>query len=208
MCITKDTVIVGYSGFAKEIEWLLKCVNRRKFTYNFLGFIDRISGKGIVGDDQWVCDYAKPLQVIVAIADCRNRYRLISQYKTNPNIIFPNIVEPSVKFDDTLEMGQGNIICANNILTVDVKIGNFNIINLNNTIGHECIIGDFVTINPGCNISGNVSIKRNCFIGSGVTILQGKTIGEAAIIGAGAVVIDNIMPGTTNVGIPAKEVKK
>lgn len=208
MCVTKDTVIVGYGGFAKEIEWLLECANQKKYSYNFLGYIDRDFGRDVIGNDQWVCNYPKPLQVIVAIADSEIRYNLISTYKKNPNVIFPNVIEPSVRFDKTLELGQGNIICANSILTVGVKIGSFNILNLNCTVGHECMIEDFTTINPGCNISGNVKIESGCYVGTGATIIQGKTIGAKAVIGAGAVVINNILPGTINVGIPAKEVKK
>lgn len=207
MCMTKDTVIVGYSGFAKEVEWLLKCANQVKNSYNLLGFIDRTEGKDIVGNDQWICNYSKSLQVIVAIADCGIRNKLIAMYKKNPNIIFPNVIDPSVRIGELFGIGQGNIICANNILTVGIKIGSFNIFNLNSTIGHGCIIEDFITINPGCNISGDVRIKSGSFIGTGATILQGKTIEEEAVIGAGAVVINDTLPRTINVGVPAKEVK-
>lgn len=102
----KDTIIVGYSGFGKEIRWLLKCISQSKFLYNFLGFIDKMPGKAIVGDDQWVCSYPKPLQVIVAIANNEIRYKLVSLYKKNPNITFPNIIDPSVRHDDTLRRGK------------------------------------------------------------------------------------------------------
>lgn len=208
MCMIKDTVIVGYSGFGKEIFWLLERANQGNELYNFLGYIDKMSNENIVGDDRWICGYSKPLQVVIAIGNPSIRKKLVSQYKRNPNLIFPNIVDPSVKYGSSFQMGEGNIICANNILTVDVKMGNFNILNLNNTIGHGCVIQDFVTINPGCNISGDVKIERDCLVGTGVTILQGNTIGAEAIVGAGAVVINHVAAGTTNVGVPAKEVKK
>ena len=43
--------------------------------------------------------------------------------------------------------------------------------------------------------------------GTGAAIIQGITIGEWTIIGAGAVVVDDIPANVTAVGIPAKVIK-
>ena len=50
---------------------------------------------------------------------------------------FPNIIDPSVQMSERITMGKGNIICAGNILTVDIALGDFNIINLDCTVGHD-----------------------------------------------------------------------
>ena len=47
-------------------------------------------------------------------------------------------------------------------------------------------------------------VCRGACIGSNATILCGITIGEFAIIGAGAVVTQNVAPHTTVVGAPAR----
>ena len=46
-------------------------------------------------------------------------------------------------------------------------------------------------------------MKRGASIGSGAVILCGLTIGEDARIGAGAVVVGDVAPGTLVVGVPA-----
>jgi len=51
-----------------------------------------------------------------------------------------------------------------------------------------------------------VKIKRNAMIGTGAIILPGVTIGEKAIIGAGAVVTEDVPPRTIAAGVPAKPV--
>jgi UDP-2-acetamido-3-amino-2,3-dideoxy-glucuronate N-acetyltransferase len=48
------------------------------------------------------------------------------------------------------------------------------------------------------------TVKRGASIGSGVTILCGVTIGERALVGAGAVVVDDVPADTTVAGIPAR----
>jgi UDP-2-acetamido-3-amino-2,3-dideoxy-glucuronate N-acetyltransferase len=48
------------------------------------------------------------------------------------------------------------------------------------------------------------TVKRGASIGSGVTILCGVTIGEHAIVGAGAVVTQDVPAGATVTGIPAR----
>ncbi len=50
-------------------------------------------------------------------------------------------------------------------------------------------------------------IGNRVFIGAGARVLGGITVGDDAIIGANAVVIDDVPPGATVVGIPAKVIR-
>ena len=50
-------------------------------------------------------------------------------------------------------------------------------------------------------------INNGCDIGTKATIIPGITIGEWSIIGAGAVVVRDIPPHCTAVGVPAKPIK-
>lgn len=52
-----------------------------------------------------------------------------------------------------------------------------------------------------------VIIGKNCWICANATILQGVSIGECSVVGAGAVVTEDIPPYSLAVGIPAKVVK-
>ncbi len=47
-------------------------------------------------------------------------------------------------------------------------------------------------------------VERGASIGSGATILGGVRIGAGATVGAGAVVVDDVAPGATVVGNPAR----
>ena len=128
--------------------------------------------------------------------------------EVNPDVRFGTLLDPSVKVSDHVEIGVGTIICAQTVLTVNISIGDHVIINLNCTIGHDADISDYATIYPGVNVSGATSIGHAAAeLGTGMQIIQGKRIGEYSIVGAGAVVVDDIPEKCTAVGNPANVIK-
>lgn len=204
-----DIVIVGSGGFAREAKWIL---DRKKFDgdqWNFCGYIDKeTDGENIVGDDSYLLNICKRIDVIIAIGNPAIRMKLYKKYRRNAYIQFPNLIDPSVNISESVQLGYGNIICANNVLTVDINIGCFNIINLGCTVGHDVRIGDFNTINPGTNVSGNVNIADLTDIGTGAKIIQGKNIGKGAVVAAGAVITKDVLEMTMVAGVPAIQKKR
>ena len=83
-------------------------------------------------------------------------------------------------------------------------------------IGETAIIGDNVTIYHGVTLGGtgkekgkrHPTIGDNVIIGCGSKILGNIKIGNNSLIGANAVVLKEVKPNTTVVGVPAKEVLK
>lgn len=82
-------------------------------------------------------------------------------------------------------------------------------------IGETAIIGNNVVMFHGVTLGGlgnikgkrHPTIKDNVYIGCGSKILGNIIIGENAKIGANSVVLKNVNPNTTVVGIPGKEIK-
>ena len=104
-------------------------------------------------------------------------------------------------------MGEGTIIYEGVILTANIEIGNHVIISPKCGIGHDSIIKDYVSLLWNVNVSGNDLIEEGVMMGSGSTVIQGKKIGKGSIIGAGAVVVNDIESFSTAVGVPAKVIK-
>lgn len=54
---------------------------------------------------------------------------------------------------------------------------------------------------------GSIIIEEDAWIGAGAIILPGTCIGKKAIVGAGAVVTNNVSSEKIVIGIPAREIK-
>jgi serine O-acetyltransferase len=82
-------------------------------------------------------------------------------------------------------------------------------------IGETTVIGDNVTIYQGVTLGGtgkekgkrHPTIHSNVMISSGAKVLGPIVVGENSKIGANAVVLKDVPPNSTVVGIPGKVVK-
>ena len=208
----KDIVIIGAGGFGREVAWLIEDINNAKPEWNILGFVDdteflqgkRINEYEVIGDIDWIIN--QEINVVVAIGDPVGKKKVIERMKESRNR-YPVLIHPSVVYSKSVNFGEGTIICAGNIVTVNIEIGKHVIVNLDCTIGHDANIGDYSTILPSVNISGFVKIEECVSIGTGSAIIQGVNIGENTIVGAGAVVVKNLPANCTAVGSPAKPIK-
>ena len=207
----KDLYIVGAGGFGRETAWLVRRLNKIEHIWNLAGFIDddyslqgeEVDGYKVVGPVTYLNSLSN-VWAVCAIGNTTARKMVIERLK---NIHFAKLIDPSVRISDRVSIGEGSIVCAGSIITVDVHIGKHNIINLNCTIGHDAVLSDFVTLYPSVNISGQVSIGTLTECGTGSQVIQGLTIAAGANIGAGAVVVKNITDNGIYVGCPARKIK-
>ena len=82
-------------------------------------------------------------------------------------------------------------------------------------IGETAEVGNDVTLYHGVTLGGtswspgkrHPTLENGVLVGAGAKILGPITVGENARVGANSVVIDNVPPGMTVVGIPGKIIK-
>lgn len=211
----KDLIIFGASGFGREVAWAVERLNKVTPTWNLLGFMDddesirgkEINGYPVLGKSGDVKAYADA-HFVCAVGASRTREKIVHNLKAiNPSIKFGSVIDPGAEISDRVTVGEGTIICAHTIITVNIAIGRHVIINLDCTVGHDAVLQDFVTLYPSVNVSGMTNIGRAVELGTGMQIIQGKAVGDYSIVGAGAVVVRDIPPKCTAVGSPAKPIK-
>ncbi|MEL6193354.1 MAG: acetyltransferase [Bacteroidota bacterium] len=205
-------VIIGNQGFAKEIEWLISDINRfpgSSVSYDFRGFIDHTenpTNENILGDDSWAINHlSKKTRFVIAIGNPSLRKKLADKYLSE-GFLPATLIHPSVQLSESVSVGEGSLICAGVVMTVNIHLGGFCILNLNSTVGHGSRLGSFVTLAPGCHISGEVKIGSECELGTGAVVLPECALADSIILGAGAVATQNLAEAGTYVGVPARKI--
>jgi sugar O-acyltransferase (sialic acid O-acetyltransferase NeuD family) len=211
----KKIAIFGAGGFGREVHMLIEQINAVNQEYEFIGYFDDgltkgtiINGFPVLGAIAEINTYTSALSLVCAVGDPSTKRAIVGKIK-NPMISYPTLIHPNVLIGNRQfnEIGEGCIICAGVIITVNTIIGNHVILNLACTVGHDTTIGNFSSFMPTVNISGEVIIEDAVYVGTGAKINNQLTIGTNTIVGSGAVVVKSLPAHCTAVGAPAKPIK-
>lgn len=213
--MTQPIAIYGAGGFAREVAWLIEECNAAAARYETVCFIDDntalhgnvLNGITVLGLDDAYTQYPDA-RVVSGMGSPRARETTMMKAAAR-GFGTATLIHPHVRHSRWNTYGAGSVICAGNILTVNITLGQHVQINLDCTIGHDAVLDDYATLAPGVHVSGWVHIGKRAYIGTGANIINGTqdaplVIGADAVIGAGACVTKSIPPGVTAVGIPAK----
>lgn len=195
----QNVVIYGAGGFGREVHSMLNASY-----FGFHGYVDD-KLEDVLGNGAWLGNQSK-LNVVIASGNSLERRKMFNNIQKTTHH-YPNIIHPNATLLDeqTINMGQGNIITCGCTLTTSITLGDFCILNLHTTVGHDVCIGNFVSIMPSVNLGGGVILEDDTYIGTNATILPFIRVGKGAVVGAGAVVTKDVPPGVTVKGIPAKQ---
>lgn len=211
--------IYGAGGFAREVAWLIETINQTEERYQLVGFVDdnpKLRGQFIndipvLNLEDLLMRYPES-RVVGGIGNPQTRQMLMEKVGQT-GLTFETLIHPRTERSRWIEYGEGIVICAGNILTTNIKLGDHVQINLDCTIGHDVIMGDYTTLAPGVHVSGWVHFGKRAYVGTGAVIINGTSdaplvIGDDVVIGAGACVTKSVEAGLTVVGVPARPLEK
>ena len=144
--------------------------------------------------------------IIIAIGNALIRQKLQSLVLTN-GFELATLIHPTAIISNSVQIGAGSVIMPGAIINANSVIGGGVIINSGAIVEHDCFIDDFAHICPGVAIAGGVCIGRRSWIGIGSNIIQQIKIKQDITIGAGSVVVSDILEGALAYGNPCKVVK-
>lgn len=140
---------------------------------------------------------------IIGIGNNAVRKSIAEKYNVN----WVSIVHPSAQIAFNAEIGKGTAIMANAVANACATVGEHCIINTGAIIEHDNVIENYVHISPNVALGGTVRIGSLTHVGIGATVKNNTEICSECTIGAGAVVIKDIIEHGTYVGINARKIK-
>lgn len=209
----KDIIIVGASGFGRELVQYIEDINvsKKNVVWNILGFIDDNPnaldgiGHGYQVVDGIINHIPRPnVYYVCAIAFPSVKQRLVNMLK-DKGAKFATIIHPTARVSRYAKLGEGCVVTPNSNINTEAKVGDFVSV-LASGIGHDAIIGDYSTLSGHVWVNGHVSVGSKVYLGCGSMIAPSKKIGNGATVGIGSVVVSNVKSNTTVFGNPAKKI--
>ncbi len=208
-------VIIGASEHGKVVADVIE----REGKYLLLGWIDSYKPAGgaffnypMLGAEDILLDLWQRKEIaggIIAIGDNWTRGRMAEKIRLlAPDFTFITAVHPSAQIGRGVSIGAGTVLMAGTIVNSDSRIGVHCILNTKSSLDHDCIMDDFSSLAPGVTTGGVVQIGAYSAISLGANIIHGKNIGAHTVIGAGALVRENILDHCVAYGVPARVIRK
>lgn len=209
-------MILGAGGHAREVLDIFEAKSEGGAVTEVIGFLvdpglgapgTIVNDRPILGGLDWLDGRATSVDVICGVGAPEARFDLVTRASRHGSR-WATAIHPSVVMSRRVEIGVGVVIGAGAILTDQIHVGDHVHVNLGCTVSHDADLQDFVTVSPGVHISGNVLVGIGAYLGTGASIIERRQIGEWSIVGAGAVVANDVPENSTVVGVPGKVIKR
>ena len=120
--------------------------------------------------------------------------------------VFARLIHRTAVIGDNVEMAAGVVMCPYSIASANNRLGVGVALNLHATVDHDATVDDWSQINCHCDLTAAVRVGKEVFLGSRVSIIPNVQVGDRAYIGAGSVVLRDVVPGAKVVGSPARRI--
>lgn len=203
----KYVIVLGTGGFAREVLWLIREINRaavgqsyRKPPFKVLGFVEEgtAAGEGemggfpVLGDDEWaIQELDRSVLFVPAYLSPGQRLKRSVPY-LQAGFRPATLIHPSVCMGEDVALGQGCVISAGAVMTSQVEIGQFGVVLPNATLAYDVRLGDWVTVHPGANLGGGASLGDGVEVRAGAVVEPGVALESGVVLPAGAVASEDM----------------
>lgn len=200
-------LIIGASGHGKVAADIALKMN----SWQSISFLDDNEnlefslGLEVIGKSNEAIKHINDFDIFVGIGNNAIRKKVQESLELEGARI-PTLIHPNATLGEQVEVGSGTAVMAGVVINCCTQIGKGCIINTGSTIDHDNLIEDYVHISPGVHLAGTVQVGKGSWIGIGSSISNNIKITNNSIVGAGSVVVRDIINAGTYVGVPVKRI--
>lgn len=205
----RKLLIIGCGGHARPVIDAAKIIDN----WDIVGIID-LSYNGefesvldvpILGGLDFIKNIEpSSVEFFVAIGKNEQRSELIMRVE-QLGFLCASIIHPKAYVSGSAKLGRGIYVGAFAHIGPSSEIANGCIINTHANIEHEVFLDECVQVCPSAVVCGRSKISRNVFIGANATIIDKIFVAPDNVIGAGSVVISDILETKkTIIGVPGR----
>ncbi|ANU37725.1 acetyltransferase [Vibrio scophthalmi] len=132
--------------------------------------------------------------------------RKLNEYYLSHGYQFETVIAKSAQVSLYAVIESGVQIFAGAIVQAGASVGTHSVINSGAIIEHDCQIGCYNHIAPRATLCGQVTTQDEVYVGAGSTVIQNLKLEQGSIIGAGAIVTENI--SSQNICYPSRSTMK
>jgi sugar O-acyltransferase (sialic acid O-acetyltransferase NeuD family) len=166
----------------------------------------QLLGVDVLGPLDAIIDLPRTTRVVVCVGRGGARaalvVRLTAMGVTEDRYLC--VIHPSVTVPRSCRVSPGSIVLAQVALTAEVQVGRHVVVMPNSTLTHDDRVDDFATICAGVSLGGSVEVGRAAYLGMNASVRQNVRIGADAVLGMGAVLLQDQPEGETWIGVPAR----
>jgi sugar O-acyltransferase (sialic acid O-acetyltransferase NeuD family) len=214
MASEERIIVVGAGGHARAVLDVIRSEGR----YAVAGLLDSSRERGthwlgaeVLGDESALPDLCRALDTrlgLVAVGDNWQRRALMQRLEERvPGFAFASCVHPKASVAADALLGAGSVVMPGAVVVSGCRIGRGCIVNTLASLDHDGVMEDFASLAPGVVAGGNVHVGACAALSLGARVMHGIRIGPHAVVGAGALVLEEVPAQVVAFGVPARVIR-
>jgi len=207
--VTTPLVLLGGGGHCVTVLHVLQRLNAVTPTFDVLGVLDDASPDQLPVTALGIA-HLGPLSALAGLGDVAVAVtvgtsagrRAVSAFAEGH--LAARAIDPTAVIARSVQLGEGTLaayVCA---IGPGATVGRHTVVGNRSAIGRGATLGAFTSVLSAVVIGERAVLGEGVTVGSSAVIAPGVRIGPWATVGAGSVVVDDVAPGATVIGNPAR----